>query len=337
MNRWQPLAFRGPRVAYNGLDGQVLTLHGLGAGGRYEPKPEDIKSYPTAEWFYRVVKGDTTSHLSNKAYGSSNIKPGIYTIAGSTWNKEKLPYGKKYYEAYKISGPQLKPGQIIWIPHLTKKNEPEDVFPKNGGDVKPVIGPQGPPGPIGPPGPMGPKGATGAKGAMGPAGPPGPIGPPGPVGPMGPAGPSGSGAGGKPVPGPVGPMGPKGAMGPAGPPGPIGPPGPVGPMGPAGPSGSGAGGKPVPGPVGPMGPAGPPGPIGPPGPVGPMGPAGPSGSGAGGKPVPGPVGPMGPKGAMGPAGPPGPPGPPSGGGVQHQSADIGLFLALMGIAGLSWK
>lgn len=321
MCAWRPMAFKGPRIPYNGygLGGEVMTLQGLygygfgavDAEGRYIPKESEIKPYPTPGFWYRFgthKKDETWYGVAKRAYGGNDVKKGLLLINAASWNNH-IDKKKKGWEPYKVKGLQSTPDYdsfnnprakvltghdypVAWIPHITGEEPEESGYsPTPTPEPSPPPGKIGPPGPVGPAGPQGPPGPKGPKGAKGDTGPKGPAGPQGPPGPTGPAG-AGSG---------------KSVPGPAGPPGPQGPPGPTGPIGPPGPAGSGSG-QAIPGPKGDMGP---PGPIGHPGPIGPIGPQGPTG----------------PPGAVGPQGPPGS----VGGG---KTADVGLFLALMMLPGL---
>jgi hypothetical protein len=248
-----------PRVLGYGYLGQ--------ADDRLLPGPGQIAAAATAGMWYQVKKGDTYWGISKVAYGSDNVKNGLYAINDSTWNSY-ISKGKKGWETYKISGLQATPDYVagtrspkgsgddyptIWIPPLSG-GEPEDLFPTIPVPSEPGQGPPGPQGPMGPKGDIGPVGPMGPMGPAGPAidagaikdaiaaylaaNPPsmGPMGPAGPMGPMGPAGPAIDAGAIKDAiaaylaanPPSMGPMGPAGPMGPMGPAGPAGPQGPAG-------------------------------------------------------------------------------------------------------------
>jgi len=263
------------RSAQYGLQRRPMVL-GYGylgqSGERLLPGAGQIATVPTAGAWYQLKKGDTYWGISKAAYGSENVKTGLYAINDSTWNAY-IQKGKKGWESYKISGLQANPDYVagtrqpkgsggdyptVWIP------------PLEGGEPEDVIGTPGTPPPVYLPGPTGPQGPIGPPGSIGP------VGPMGPKGDKGDQGPPGSSvdaeavkkaiqdylAANPPAQGPMGPMGPPGPMGPAGssidveavkkaieaylvanPPaqGPMGPMGPPGPMGPAGPPGASSG------------------------------------------------------------------------------------------------
>jgi hypothetical protein len=232
---------------------------------RYKPKTAEFALNPTPNKFYAVHESDILTRIASKAYGSAYIRAGVYTIAGSSWNRANNVYGTRGYAPYRIEGPQLRQHNVLWIPDLETKAEPEQIF------VKPAPGPQGPKGVPGPIGPAGPFGPVGPDGEMGPRG---AIGPGGGLGPLGPQG----------IPGPRGGIGPQGQPGQAtesairnavyevleaNPP-PPGARGAIGPQGPPGQATESAIRNAVyevleanPPPGGPQGPAGIPGPIGP--------------------------------------------------------------------------
>ncbi len=248
-----------PRVLGYGYLGQ--------AGDRLLPGPEQIAAAATAGMWYQVKKGDTYWGISKAAYGSDNVKNGLYAINDSTWNSY-ISKGKKGWETYKISGLQATPDYMagtrspkgsgddyptIWIPPLSG-GEPEDLFPTIPVPSEPGQGPPGPQGPMGPKGDIGPVGPMGPMGPAGPAidagaikaainaylaanppsaGPMGPMGPPGPMGPIGPAGSSVDAGAIKAAINAYLAANPPSA-GPQGPMGPMGPPGPSGPQGPEG-------------------------------------------------------------------------------------------------------
>ncbi|MDJ0766290.1 MAG: LysM peptidoglycan-binding domain-containing protein [Myxococcota bacterium] len=211
---------------------------------RYQPKLGDFSTGPTAKRFYEVKSGDILTRIAKRAYGSNNIKTGVYVIAGASWNRDNNRYGTKNYEVYKIEGPQLRPGDTLWIPALGTREEPEQIYGPVTGETGPV-GPQGPKGARGDPGPAGPRGQ---RGPSGPRGEPGIPGAPGPKGERGAPGPPGE-AGAQDIQRyvleyleanpPVGKPGPRGERGPIGPRGVPGIPGPPGPRGEPGATGEG--------------------------------------------------------------------------------------------------
>jgi hypothetical protein len=256
------------RSAQYGLQArpQILGYGGyLGqTGDRLLPAPGQIAATPTAGTWYQVKKGDTYWSISKTAYGSENVKTGLYAMNNSSWNAY-ISKGTKGWEAYKISGLQATPDYVagtrspkgsgkdyptVWIPPLSG-GEPEDLYPTIPVPSEPGQGPPGPQGPMGPVGPMGPMGPMGPAGPAIDAGaikdaiaaylaanPPsmGPMGPPGPMGPMGPAGPAIDAGAIKDAIAAYLAANPP-SMGPMGPPGPMGPMGPAGPSGPQGPAG----------------------------------------------------------------------------------------------------
>ena len=243
-----------------------FALGATDSEGRYIPTTDEILSSPKIGAWYRIKKGETWYGVAKKAFGSTNLKKGLFAMNDSTWNGN-IDRKKTGWESYGVVGMQATPDYdvtnprakknsgtaypVAWIPPITGE-EPEELghkdepiivtptpvtptpvtpTPVTPTPVTPTPITQGPPGPQGVPGPPGPQGIPGPPGKS-IIGPPGSQGVPGPAGKsiIGPPGPQG-------VPGPagksiIGPPGPQGVPGPAGksiigPPGPQGPPGAV--------------------------------------------------------------------------------------------------------------
>jgi len=208
----RPLYFRRP--VYRSYLGQTTN-------GRYVPTEAQIdKSGAKQGLFYRPVKGDTTAAIARAAYGKDYTANGVKAISASTWNSSHIKYTTVGYEYLKISGPNLVPKYgshprsthgsgslypVLWIPPLSTKAEPEEVFTGDEGtdaditatiraEVERYLKAHPPPaGPQGPPGSAGKQGPAGPQGVPGPAGPPGSAGPQGPAGKQGATGPAGPG------------------------------------------------------------------------------------------------------------------------------------------------
>ena len=182
---------------------KILPLFPYGGGrfgqdsGRYTPAENQIeKAEPKQGLFYRPSKGDTTAAISRAAYGKDYTANGVRAISAATWNSSHVKYTTKGYEYLKISGPDLVPKYsaapraaygsgaeypVLWIPPLSSKAEPEQVFTGDGqtdsniaalirSEVERYMLAH----PV-PPGAQGPAGATGKQGATGPQGPAGAI------------------------------------------------------------------------------------------------------------------------------------------------------------------
>lgn len=121
---------------------------GQETGARYVPAENQIeKTDPKQGLFYRPKKGDTTAAISRAAYGKDFTANGVKAISAATWNASHIKYTTAGYEYLKISGPDLVPKYamdprsthgsgsaypVLWIPPLSSKAEPEQVFTGNG-------------------------------------------------------------------------------------------------------------------------------------------------------------------------------------------------------------
>jgi hypothetical protein len=198
---------------------KILPLFPYGGGylgqdsGRYTPAENQIeKAEPKQGLFYRPSKGDTTAAISRAAYGKDYTANGVKAISAATWNSSHVKYTTKGYEYLKISGPDLVPKYaaapraaygsgaeypVLWIPPLSTKAEPEQVFTGDGATDQNIaalirseverymLAHPVPPGAQGPAGATGKQGPAGASGAQGPAGATGKQGATGPQGPAG--------------------------------------------------------------------------------------------------------------------------------------------------------
>ena len=274
---------------------------GYMVGEWYVPSPDEILSEPVPGHWYQIQPNESYYGVSKRAYGSQNVKKGLFLMNDSTGNSH-IDKKLRGWESYKIKGLQNTPDYdinfprapvlsghdypVVWIPPLTGE-PPEDLYSAPAPTPEPEPEPEPEPTPepepvytIEPP----------ATTVQGPQGPPGPQGPRGPKGPRGEKGPQG--APGKAtdkaikkavlayvkahkneLKGPKGARGPKGAKGARGPKGSKGARGPKGQRGKQGVRGP----RGLIGPMGPPGARGPQGRLGPRGPQGRLGPRGPKG------------------------------------------------------------